>query len=105
MATPYREKGIRRVIMVDAATGADLAPTATRRTGGPETWLTSPEPSEPLVTSGCTFGGGTDAGMRLVWGDQFSLSVAGDTRVVRTYNTAGPYGNWKLKDMPFQARL
>jgi Flp pilus assembly protein TadG len=47
VATTYREKGIRRVVMRDSA-GVDVAPlTASRRTGGPEVWLNSAEPLEP----------------------------------------------------------
>ena len=49
-ATTYREKGIRRMIMVDNA-GVDLAgPTATRKTGTGENWLVSPEPIQPLAS-------------------------------------------------------
>lgn len=57
VATTYREKGIRRVVMVDNA-GVDMAgPTATRRGTGPnESWLTSPEPVEMVATCAPRFG-------------------------------------------------
>jgi hypothetical protein len=48
VATTYREKGIRRVVMVDNA-GVDMAGVAApRRVPTGEVWLTSPEPLEPV---------------------------------------------------------
>jgi Flp pilus assembly protein TadG len=78
-STTYREKGIRRTIMVDSA-GNDMAPaTATRRTETPETWLTSPEPVEPPVT--CVPGGSWTAR----WASAFANSATfGQAYVVNT---------------------
>ena len=63
VATTYREKGIRRVVMVDGA-GVDMAgSTATRRSGLTEVWLTSNEPLEPPLACTVTM---------LAWPNAFS---------------------------------
>lgn len=85
--------------MVDSA-GVDLAgPTATRRAGTPENWLSSPEPLEPSTTYRYVILPPGMFGSQMAWGNAF-LQSSQPPRVPKVVNTKATMGTCLLLHLP-----
>jgi len=109
VATTYRDKGIRRVASYNNL-GQEIPLGATRKTRGPEVWLTAPEPLEPSPTAGCVTSNSRNPVIYQMqtasnWNSAFGAGLGSSPFVVNTNQVSGTCGSPRLRNTTTPARL